>query len=390
MTSLTKNRIESIDLLKGLVMVIMALDHTRDYFHYSANFFDPTDPTQSTLPIFFTRWITNFCAPSFSFLAGLSAFMVGKRKTISELSGFLFKRGLWLLFIQFTIINFGWQFDIQFRVDVFSVIAVLGISMIILAALIHLPRTFILIFSCLLIFGHNLLDNIHFPNSFLWANIHDPASFNFSDNFKYYADYSIIPWIAVMSLGYCFGSFYEKSYNIAGRKKVFNIIGISAIILFIILRWSNTYGDPIHWTNLGSMPKTLMSFLQLSKYPPSLLFLLVPLGGMLLFMSNTEELKGKAVNFFSTFGRVPFFFYIIHIYVIHSLAMLFSQLSGFGWQKMVLPDVIWLSTGLKGYGFSLLVVYAIWIGIIILLYPLCKMFDKYKQTHKEKWWLSYL
>lgn len=389
MISQTKPRIESIDLLKGLVIVIMALDHTRDYFHYSAFIFDPADPTQSTLPIFLTRFITNFCAPSFSFLAGLSAFIIGKRKTNSELSVFLLKRGLWLLFIQFTIINFGWQFDIQFRVESFTVIAVLGISMIILAGLIHLPRTFILVFSCVLIFGHNLLNSIHFPNSFLWANIHEPAGFNLSDSFKFYADYSIIPWIAIMSLGYYFGSFYDKSFNSAKRKKIFNITGISAIVLFIILRWSNIYGDSIHWTNLNSVPKTFMSFLQLSKYPPSLLFLLITLGGMLLFLANTEQLKGKAVNFFATFGRVPFFFYIIHIYVIHGLAMLFSQLSGFGWQRMVLPDMIWLSSELKGYGFSLLVVYAVWIGIIILLYPLCKMFDKYKQTHKEKWWLSY-
>ena len=390
MTSLTKPRIESIDLLKGLVVVIMALDHIRDYFHYASFLFDPTDPTRSTLSIFFTRWITNFCAPSFSFLAGLSAFMIGKRKTRNELSGFLLKRGLWLLFIQFTIVNFGWMFDTHFRVISFTVIAALGMSMIILAVLIHLPKTFILLLSCALIFGHNLLDSIHFPNSFLWANIHEPAAFNFSDDLKYYADYPIIPWVAVMSLGYYFGSFYEKPFDNTRRKKIFNIIGISAIVLFILLRWSNIYGDPIHWTNLGSISKTLMSFLQLSKYPPSLLFLLSTLGGMLLFLGNAEKLKGKAVNFFSIFGRAPFFFYIIHIYVIHGLAMLFSQLSGFGWQRMVLKDMIWSSPEFKGYGFSLLVVYAVWFAIIILLYPLCKMFDKYKQTHREKWWLSYL
>ncbi len=389
MTSLTKNRIQNIDLLKGLVMVIMALDHTRDYFHSAAFLFNPADPTHSTLPIFFTRFITHFCAPSFSFLAGLSAYMVGKRKTQGDLSIFLLKRGLWLIFIELTVVTFGWQFDIQFRMNGFAVIAVLGASMIFLAGLIHLPRTFILIFSCALIFGHNLLDNIHFQDSFLWAYIHEAAIFNFSDGFKFYLDYPIIPWIAVMSLGYCFGSLYDKPFDGTKRKRILNTIGFSSIVLFIVLRWSNIYGDPIHWVTWNSGSKTLMSFLQLTKYPPSLLFLLITLGVALFFLANTEHLKGKVVDFFTTFGRVPFFFYIIHIYLIHALAMLFAQLSGWGWQLMILPDWILESPELKGYGFSLWVVYAVWVGVIISLYPLCKKFDNYKQNHKEKGWLSY-
>lgn len=182
MPTITKPRIESIDLLKGLVMVIMALDHVRDYVHYSAFFFDPNDPTQSTLPIFFTRWITNFCAPTFCFLAGLSAFIVGKRKSKSELSRFLFTRGLWLIFIEFTVVNFAWYFDFQFRNPGLLVIWSLGISMIVLAGLVHLPRTAILAFSIVLIFGHNLLDTIHFQGNYLWAIIHEMSVFKFSDN----------------------------------------------------------------------------------------------------------------------------------------------------------------------------------------------------------------
>lgn len=390
MTSLTKNRIESIDLLKGLVMVIMALDHTRDYFHSAAYLFNPIDPTQSSLPIFFTRFITNFCAPAFCFLAGLSAYIIGKRKTLGELSIFLLKRGLWLIFIELTIVTFGWQFDIQFRINGFAVIAVLGASMIFLAGIIHLPRTFILIFSCVLIFGHNLLDTIHFPDNFLWAYIHEATIFTYSDGFKFYLDYPLIPWIAVMSLGYYLGSLYDKSFDSTKRKRILNTIGLSSIALFIVLRWSNIYGDPIQWMTLDSESKTLMSFLQISKYPPSLLFLLITLGIALLFLANSEHLKGKVVDFFCTFGRVPFFYYIIHIYLIHALAMLFAELSGFGWQLMILPDWILESPELKGYGFSLWVVYAVWFGVIISLYPLCKKFDNYKQAHKEKWWLSYL
>jgi uncharacterized membrane protein len=390
MTSLTKNRIESIDLLKGLVMVIMALDHTRDYFHSAAYLFNPTDPTQSTLPIFFTRFITNFCAPAFCFLAGLSASIIGKRKTLGELSIFLLKRGLWLIFIELTIVTFGWQFDIQFRINGFAVIAVLGASMIFLAGIIHLPRPVILIFSCILIFGHNLLDTVHFPGNFLWAYIHEATIFTYSDGFKFYLDYPLIPWIAVMSLGYYLGSLYDKSFDSTKRKRILNTLGLSSVALFIVLRWSNAYGDPIQWMILDSGSKTIMSFLQISKYPPSLLFLLITLGAALFFLANSEHLKGKVVDFFCTFGRVPFFYYIIHIYLIHALAMLFAELSGFGWRLMVLPDWILESPELKGYGFSLWVVYSVWIGVVISMYPLCKRFDNYKQKHKEKWWLSYL
>jgi uncharacterized membrane protein len=388
--SLQTKRIESIDLLKGLVMIIMALDHVRDYFHFSAYYFDPADPVHSSLPLFFTRWITHFCAPGFSFLAGLSAFMVGRKKTKSELSAFLFKRGLWLVFIELTIVNFAWYFDVYFRTLNLIVIWALGISMIVLAALVHLPRKFILLFSCLLIFGHNLLDNIHYDGSLLWSILHEFHVFKLSDNVELFVGYPIVPWIAVMSLGYYFGSFYDKSYDSNKRKKIFNIIGVAAIVLFIVLRFINGYGDPFGWQHYDSFSKSLISFLNPAKYPPSLLYLLMTLGAVFLFLANAENLKGRLVNFFSTFGRVPFFYYILHLYLIHLTALLFAQLSGFGWHKLILSYWITESPGMKGYGFSLWVVYLVWIGIILLLYPLCKKFDKYKQSHKEKWWLSYL
>ena len=383
-------RIESIDLLKGLAMVIMALDHVRDYFHYSANFFDPADPTQSNLPIFFTRWITHFCAPTFSFLAGLSAFMVGKRKSTTALSGFLFKRGLWLIFIELTIVGFAWFFDIHFRTFGLLTIWSLGVSMIVLSALVYLPRQFILVFSLLLIGGHNLLDNIHFNGNLLWEMIHEQSFFKLSDHTQLLIGYPVVPWIAVMALGYCFGPFYGKSYTAEKRKITFNLIGLSAIVLFVLLRFSNVYGDPVHFKQYGSFSKDIISFLNPSKYPPSLLYVLMTLGAGLLFLANSENLKGKLVNFFSTFGRVPFFYYILHLYAIHLLALLFAQLSGFGWQHMLLPTWIGFVPDMKGYGVSLWVVYVIWIGIILLLYPICKKFDHYKQRHKEKWWLSYL
>jgi uncharacterized membrane protein len=382
-----KNRIQSIDFLKGLVMVIMALDHVRDYFHYSAFYFDPTDPTQSTLPIFFTRWITHFCAPIFSFLAGISAYMVGRRKSKKELSAFLIKRGLWLIIIELTIVGFAWFFDPHFRTFLFGVIWSLGISMIILAALIHLPKALILVVSLLLIGCHNVLDNVHFSGSTFWAFIHEQKFFD-AGSTHLLIGYPIVPWVAVMSLGYYFGSFYD--IKAASRKKIFNIIGLCALLLFMFLRFTNLYGDRKPFITYATFSQDLISFLNPSKYPPSLDYLLMTLGVAFLFLANFENVKGRLVNFFSTFGRVPFFYYILHIYLVHLGAMLAAQLTGFGWQKFILPNWISLVDGLQGYGFSLVVVYLVWISIILLLYPLCKKFDHYKRGHKEKWWLSYL
>jgi uncharacterized membrane protein len=390
MTSLTKPRIESIDLLKGLVMVIMALDHARDYFHYSAFMFNPADLTQTTLPIFFTRFITHFCAPAFSFLAGLSAFMIGKRKSPSELSSFLLKRGLWLIFIELTIISFGWHFDPEFRRSPLQVIWVLGVSMIVLAGLIHLPKRIILIFSITIIFGHNLLDGIDIKDNVFWSILHQ-VNRHFIDETHFISTvYALIPWIAVMSLGYCFGSLYDTTFDIQKRRRILNGLGLGSMLLFFILIVFNVYGDPVKWTNYGINLKTLMSIFNVTKYPASLLYLLITLGASILFLANSEKLKGKVVDFFCVFGRVPFFYYILHLYLIHFLALIAAELTGFGWQKMILPTFPTRVEALKGYGFNLVTVYLIWIFVIALLYPLCKKFDTYKQNNKDKWWLSYL
>lgn len=390
MTSLNKPRIESIDLLKGLVMVIMALDHVRDYFHFSAFYFDPADPVQSTLPVFFTRWITHFCAPAFSFLAGISAFMVGKRKTQAGLSRFLLSRGIWLIFIELTIVTFAWLFDVQFRTLLMVTLWSLGVSMIVLAVLIYLPRKVILIFSCVLIFGHNLFDAVHFDGHLLWQILHEQAFYKLSDHVQLLVGYPVIPWIAVMSLGYYFGSHYDQSVDSASRQKRFNIIGISALVLFIILRWTNAYGNPAPFIAYPVFSGTIISFFNPSKYPPSLQYLLMTLGVTFLFLANSEKWKGRIVSFFALFGRVPFFYYIIHLYVIHVLAMLLAGFTGFGWQFFILPTWIGFVPNMNGYGVGLLMVYIIWIAIILLLYPLCRWFDRYKQNHKDKWWLSYL
>jgi uncharacterized membrane protein len=383
-------RISSIDLVKGLAMLIMALDHVRDYVHAPAFLFDPADPEQTTLSIFFTRWVTHFCAPAFSFLAGMSAYMVGKRKPKNELSGFLLKRGLWLVFIEFTVVAFAWYFDFQFGTLGLLVIWSLGISMIVLAGLIFLPSNVILIFSLLMIFGHNLLDAIRIDDSILWAILHSFNLFQLPDNLLLAVGYPIIPWIAVMSLGYSLGSFYDSKMAPIKRKDAFNFIGISIILLFVILRGSNLYGDPVPFQNFGSFSKGLVSFLNPSKYPPSLQYLLMTLGGTFLLLANAEKWKGKTIDFISTFGRVPFFYYIIHLYLIHLIAMAMATLTGFTWQKnMVLVSWGIMKNPLPGYGFPLWVVYIVWILVILVLYPICKKFDRYKQGNKDKWWLSY-
>lgn len=382
-------RINSIDFLKGIVMVVMALDHTRDYFHWSANVYDPGDPLKTNLPIFFTRWITHFCAPVFSFLAGISAFLQGRRKTLNEQSSFLFKRGLWLVIMEITIVNFGWYFDYKFRSPTLAVIWVLGISMISLAALIHLPRKILLVFSCIVIFGHDLFDSNHDPG-YLWAFLHLGGFYEYQNGYHLSIVYPIVPWIAVMSLGYFFGSFYNQTYDSSERRKYFNLIGILAIIGFVLVRWINHYGDPFGWKQYGDFSKNLISFMNPNKYPPSVQYLLMTLGPAFIFLANTENIKGKIVEFFSVFGRVPFFYYILHIYLIHFLTFFAAEISGYGWQSMLLPDWPAFIPALKGYGFGLEVVYAVWISVIALLYFVCKKFDNYKARNKQKWWLGYL
>lgn len=385
-----QGRISSLDFLKGLVMVIMALDHVRDYFHYDAFFNDPTDVQTTTVSLFFTRFISHFCAPAFSLLAGLSAYLVGRRKSKSELSKFLFTRGLWLIFIEVTIVSFAWHFDPYFTRTGLMVIWSLGVSMLVLAGLIHLPLKVILTISLLIIFGHNLLDGIDIKDNFFWSILHQRNSHYIDDVHYVGAIYAFFPWVAVMALGYCFGPLYNKEFDQTRRKKWLNTIGLGSLAMFFVLTLINGYGDPVKWVNSGLNTKTLFSFLNVSKYPASLRYLLLTLGGTFLFMANTEKIKGKFVEFISVFGRVPFFYYILHLYLIHILALLAAELTGFGWESMILKAFVTMVDELQGYGFSLPVVYLVWVTVILLLYPVCKKFDSYKQSHKEKWWLSYL
>ncbi|WP_242092251.1 DUF1624 domain-containing protein [Aestuariivivens sediminicola] len=382
-------RIESLDILKGMVIIFMALDHTRDYFHTDSFLFDPADPEKSNLLLFFTRWITHFCAPAFSFLAGISAFLVGRRKTPAQLSSFLLKRGLWLIFIEFTIVYFGWSFNISFSSFGLLVIWSLGISMIVLAAIVHLSMKRILILSLVIIFGHHLLDNLHYNENLFWSILHERSYFTLFDSIKLRVVYPIIPWIGVMSLGYYFGKFYDRTIKPEYRQQRFTIIGLACIAGFFILRGLNLYGNSDPWMAFDNGIQTLISFMDPDKYPPSLTYLLMTLGPSILFLGTSENLKGRLVNFCTTFGKVPFFFYIVHIYAIHLLAILLAEFTDFGYESMILSGFVSTNSQLIGFGVNLGWVYLIWLSILLMLYPICLKFGNYKMSHKHHWWLSY-
>lgn len=391
---INQKRITSIDLLRGSVMIIMALDHVRDYFHAGAYLYDPLDLDKTSVALFFTRWITHFCAPVFMFLAGTSAFIVGQRKTKKELSLFLLKRGLWLVLLELTLINFEWNFDIAFTNIYFIVIWALGISMIVLAGLIHLPNKLILLIGIVLVAGHNLLDNIHVPGNTLkafgWSLLHDQNFFNWNGR-NVLIGYPVIPWIGIMALGYCLGSLYTPAFSPEKRKKILLMIGCAAIVLFVLIRFLNTYGDPSHWSRQQSASYTLLSFIKVTKYPPSLLYALMTLGPAILFLAFSENIKNPFSKFISVYGRVPMFYYLLHIFIIHLFTLVAAELfTNFSWRAWVLKEPLWFTQTLKGYGFSLGIVYLVWLAIVIGVYPLCKWYDTYKQNHKEKWWLSYL
>jgi uncharacterized membrane protein len=387
-------RIESIDLLRGLIMIVMALDHVRDYFHAGAFINDPLDLNTTTSVLYFTRWITHYCAPLFMFLSGASASLVGQRKGKAYLTRFLITRGLWLIFLELTVVCFAWFFNPTFTTQLLGVIWALGFSMIFLAGFIHLPKWLTISIGLLLVFGHNLLDGVQVNSStaasFGWSVLHQFNFFKLGD-FNVLAAYPLIPWIGVMALGYCLGSIYRKENDAQKRKRFLLAIGIIAVMLFAVLRFSNIYGDPFKWTEQRSGLYTFFSFLSVTKYPPSLLYLLITIGPGLIFLALTENVHGGIERRIKTIGRVPMFYYLAHLYLIHISALIAAVASGRSWTDMVNFGT-WITSEpkLQGYGFSLGVTYAVWAGLIAVLYFLCKWYDQYKSSHREKWWLSYL
>jgi uncharacterized membrane protein len=376
-------------------MILMALDHVRDYFHADAFLYDPTDMSKTSVVLFFTRWITHYCAPVFLFLAGTSAFLIGLRKSKQELSIFLLKRGLWLIFLELTIVNFAWFFNAQFSLITLFVIWALGVGMIILAACIHLPFKATLAIGVLMVVGHNAFDNFHVEgngvDAILWSMVHQFQGFPLSENYFLFIGYPIVPWIGVMMLGYCFGTFYQSSYSQATRRNILLYLGTALVALFVVIRFINGYGDPNPWSTQPNPVFTILSFLNVTKYPPSLLYVLVTLGPAILFLGVSENYYGAVSQKIKILGRVPMFYYLLHLYLIHLLAVTAALLTGYDVSDMVFNTWVTNSPNLAGYGFSLWVVYVVWISVVLILYPLCKRFDAYKaEQQRTKWWLSYL
>ncbi len=403
-----RRRIDAIDLLRGIVMVIMMLDHTRDFVHSGGFQFDPTDLSKTTVAIFLTRWITHYCAPIFVFLAGTGAFLQFARgKSKSELSKFLLTRGLWLIVLELTVVRFGVFFSLDIRFFGFlQVIWVIGLSMIIMAALIHLPLKVIGAFGVGMIFLHNLLDRIQVTGwrgpgtpipsvwSKLWIVLHQPFSpFPVLPVLSpiVVVVYNLIPWVGVMAAGYAFGSVYK--FDAARRRRWLLAMGGAATVLFIVVRAINIYGDPARWSGQKNAVFTILSFINTTKYPPSLLFLLMTLGPAMLLLALFEfgaNVLGPLRNPLVTFGRVPLFFYFGQWYTAHLLAILIGVIAGqpVAWQWES-PIDKFTKPPLPGIGFPLWVVYLCWIGGVLFLYPLCKWFAGVKARRRD-WWLSYL
>jgi uncharacterized membrane protein len=394
MNTLVSNRarIQSIDLLRGLVMIIMALDHTRDFFHIKAFTEDPLNAATTTPILFFTRWITHFCAPVFVFLSGASIYLQSLRKTKKELSLFVIKRGFWLLLVEITVVNFAFYFDIYFSTTVLTTIWSIGISMIILGLFIWLPFTLILISGIVIVFGHNLLDiyekgRENFP---VWYSLlHRVSFFPLGGGRSIGVLYPFLSWAGLMMLGYCFGRLIYM-YEGLQRKKVLLWLGIGITAFFIIMRMTDFYGDPDVINGTDKPMDSLYAFLEVAKYPPSLLFMCMTIGPAIIFLAFFDKAAGPVAKFISVYGRVAFFYYIIHFFLIHILSTTFFLMRGHSFSEGIYPNGEMPNFLKAGEGYSLLVVYLVWIGIVAALYPLCKWYDGYKTRNKEKWWLSYL
>jgi uncharacterized membrane protein len=390
------NRIHAIDFVRGIVMIVMALDHVRDYFHFNSFLNNPTDLKNTTAALFATRWITHICAPTFILLAGTSAYLMGRKKTTKEISFFLFTRGLWLILAQLTIIRFGWNFDPLFHFNSHSIISAIGVSMIALSVMIYLPIQAVLAIGLVFVVGHNALDGIRFEDGsaadVLWSFLHVAKSYDLGNGYAFGIVYPFIPWTGVIALGYCLGRLFDNDYSSKRRKRILVGLGIQCVIFFFILRLSNIYGDPTPWSKQGNITGTIISFFNIEKYPPSLLYLAATLGIALILLGKMEDWKLWRAGWVSLFGRTAFFYYVLHIYTIHIFALIAVLITGHSWHSMVYYGTITAATEeLKGsYGFNLAVVYLIWMSIVAFLYPFCVWWNRFKTSNKSKWWVSYV
>ena len=388
--AVSKKRIDSIDILRGIIMIIMALDHTRDFFHTGAMVSDPTDPATTTPILFFTRWITHYCAPLFVLLAGTSIFLTGQKLTKKDLSFFLLKRGLWLVFLEITVFNFLFSFDPVFHLVALQVIWVTGVSMIVMAALIYLPLNALLVLGLVIIAGHNFLDTFNSPKMpdtpVWWGLLHQQYFTQYAPGRSFMVLYPLLPWPGIMILGYCIGSLYVTGYDGAKRRRILVRTGMAAILVFLVMRSINVYGDLRIWTEQASTTRTILSFLNVTKYPPSLLYICITIGPGLILLAWLEKVTSAWTKVVVIYGRVPMFYYLLHFFVLHLLCMILFFVSGYKMSQVADGMMLFRP---NDFGYPLGIVYLIWMAVVTALYPLCKRYSVYKATHKN-WWLSYL
>ena len=391
------SRIASVDVIRGAIMLLMAVDHVRLYLT-NANF-DPMDLSKTSVPLFLTRWVTHFCAPGFVFLAGTGAFLRGRRGTRGSLAGFLLVRGLWLILLEVTIVRLGWTFNFDYRHYVLlGVLWMLGWTMVVLAGLVFLPYPAIAAFGFLVVFGHNLIDPwlpahadalFSSPHAWLWQLTYLGGTFSAGKEGPVFAVlYSLIPWIGVIALGYAFGR--VLTWPEERRRRACLAIGGAAILLFLVLRGWNLYGNPAPWKPQPSAARSVLAFLNTRKYPASLLFLLMTLGPTILAVPFAERLRGVAGRFLEVFGRVPLFFYVLHIWLAHAIAAALSAIR----YGRVIP---WMFANHpympgphpEGYGYGLAAVWGATAAVALILYPACRAFAALK-AERPGGWLSFL
>lgn len=375
-------------------MLIMALDHTRDFLHIKGISEDPSNLATTSPALFFTRWITHFCAPVFVFFSGLSAFISGQGKTKKELSKFLITRGLWLVFFEIVVMNLILTFNPAYNTILLLVIWGIGWSMVILGLLVLTSYQTILVVGLVLLLGHNITDYINFTRGGiigeLWKGLLAARGsvYTLAPNHVVLMGYTILPWTSIMLLGYSLGHFYKKEINEVQRKKSLLAIGSGLIVLFVVLRLINVYGDPSPWTTQKNWLFTVLSFLNTTKYPVSLQYTCMTLGPALLFLAYSEKLKNRFTDFAIVYGRVPLFYYAGHFLLIHILCVIAFFATGHSFKEIADPQSPFLFRPVD-FGFSLPVTYLFWLMVILLMYYPCKWYGRYKATH-QKWWLSYL
>ncbi len=387
-TQPTRRRLQAVDVLRGLLMVIMALDHTREYLSNAG--VNATDPVNSWPALFATRWITHLCAPGFVALAGTSVYLQRQRgKTRGQITRLLLTRGLWLILLDLTLVSFGLTFSL--RNPLFEVIAAIGASMLVLAALQGAPTVVIGAFGAAVVLLHNLLDHVNADalgsGYNAWLLLHQLGPLHLPSGLQAFVAYPIIPWCGVMALGYWFGQ--VTTLDAPRRQRLCALLGSLSLLAFAALRFSGAYGDSNHLHHLPTFSHTLMSFLVVDKYPPSLQFLLVTLGVLLLLFALIDraiqrDSLAALRRPLEIFGRVPFFYFVVHIYLIHAVALLWWRAgshASLATQSFAGPP--------PGFSQGLPVIYVFWIAVVLAMYVPCLWFSRLKSSRND-WWLSYL